>query len=291
MDANEKLQKLLEFHGQMDGKNYFELLGVPEDADDAGVRSAYFGLLKNFNADYFHQVESPEDKQAVEDVNRQLRQAYDALMKEEGRKAYLAKLKGEAPEAGAEEVNIEAIFEADQALAQAENLMERGDFKVAIPKLEKAISLDSKLIEAELRLAYSKFMLLDVDENGKRDPSVVSETRKKLVDGCKTLEHADYLRLYLGVLEKLEGNSAEALKWFKEAVKINPENMSAKREIRMATGEIPDPMLEAKKAAAEKKKKNANGPQKKWLQDTEDDHSVLGRIKWFLAKLDSIKLF
>ena len=291
MDANEKLQKLLEFHGQMDGKNYFELLGVSEDVDDAGVRSAYFGLLKNFNADYFHQVESAEDKQAVEEVNRQLRQAYDALMKEEGRKSYLAKIKGEVPEGSAEEVNIEAIFEADQALAQAENLMDRGDFKVAIPKLEKAISLDNKLIEAQLRLVYSKYMLLDVDENGKREPSVVYETRKKLVDGCKELEHADYLRLYLGILEKLEGNPDEALKWFKEALKINPENMSAKREIRMATGEIPDPMLEAKKAAAEKKKKKMNGPQKKWLQDIEDDHTIWGKIKWFLAKLDSVKLF
>ena len=94
MDTNEKLQALKAFHAGMGDKNYFELLGVDESADDAAIRTAYFNLLKLYGADYFHHVVDSEGRNAVDEVNAQLRKAYDTLSKKARRDAYIESLHG-----------------------------------------------------------------------------------------------------------------------------------------------------------------------------------------------------
>lgn len=279
MEANEKLDLLLKFHSQMAGKNHFELLGVQEDVNDEAVRSAYFALLKTYNADYFHHVTDPEKRKAIDEVNRQLRVAYDTLMKQSSREAYLASIKGTAPAEAEKEIDIADVFEADQALSQARSLMERGDFRIAITKLEKAVKLDPKSIESSVRLTYAKFMMSDVNASGKRDSKLVDETREKLKTACEELPNADYLRVYLGNIEKLEGNSSAALTWFKKALRINPNNMWAKREIHMAEN------------AADSKKPAQNNKEDETPETETAESGLMGQIKGLIKKLNNIKLF
>ena len=240
LDANEKLGLLLEFHSQMADKNHFELLGVPEDVDDSGVRSAYFELLKLYNADFFHHITDPEKCKAIEEVNSKLRTAYDTLMKEPARQAYLASLHGLPPEESEKEFDIADIFEAENLSSRAQLQMEKGDFKVALGNLEKAFELDPKSPEIPALLAYARLMESEVDESGKRDPKLIEETRAQLEAACLELPYGDFLRVCLGNLEKAENHPEKALEWFKDAVNINPDNMWAKRELRMS-GAIEDP--------------------------------------------------
>ena len=247
MDTNEKLQALKAFHAGMGDKNYFELLGVDESADDAAIRTAYFNLLKLYGADYFHHVVDSEGRNAVDEVNAQLRKAYDTLSKKARRDAYIESLHGNGDMA--QNVDMAAVFEAEQAVSQAKALMERGEFNVAIQKLEKAHRIDPKSPEVSARLQYSRFMVSEVDKSGKRNSFTVKETLECLELACENMPKADFLRVYLGDVEKLNGNTENALNWYREALKLNKENYTAKREI-MLIEERQKKALESEKAPA-----------------------------------------
>ena len=245
MDTNDKLEALKKFYSEINGKNHFELLGVDQNADDAAIRSAYFGQMKKYGADYFHHVTDPDSRKAIDEVNRQLRLAYDAIGKQAKRESYIASLNGD-PQAPAEKsIDIAEVFEAEQALSQARILMERGEFNVAIKKLEKARKIDGSSLETKVRLFYAQFMTMNVDENNKRNPIAVKEIRETLENACEELPNAGYLRTYLGDIENLEGNTEAATKWYKQALKIEPDNITAKRQLMLIEERQQKPAKEA----------------------------------------------
>lgn len=233
MDTNTKLEGLKQFRETMADKNDFELLGVEESADDAAVRSAYFGLIKLYGADFFHHVVDAESREAIDDVNRRLRAAYDNIGKEAKRKLYIERLHGGVAFEADAHIDIADVFECEQALSQARALMERGEFAIALQKLEKAQKLDKKSMEIRARLAYVHFMLMDVDASGRRKRIEVEEIRSVIEEAAKVMEYADFLHVYLGDIEKLEGDNDKALACYKEALKINAENLQAQREVRL----------------------------------------------------------
>ena len=69
-------------------KNLYEVLGVPEDATEAQVRSAYRKLAIKYHPD-----KNPDDPEA-ETRFKELTQAYEVLSDKQKRQAYDARLKG-----------------------------------------------------------------------------------------------------------------------------------------------------------------------------------------------------
>ena len=244
MDANEKLEALKKFRAEMAGKDHFALLGVGLDATDDQVRAAYFGLMKMYGADYFHHVVDPDDRAAIEEVNRQLRVAYNEIGRAAKRDAYRAALGGGSAKPMQEHVDFESVFEAEQALSLARTLMDRGNFNVAIQKLEKAAKLDGKSQEVEARLLYSRYMLMDVDAKGKRNPEEVKNTRERLEAIADEMPNADYVRVYLGDIENLDGTPEKAQKWYKAALRINDDNIAAKRAVMLFETRAKQPKAE-----------------------------------------------
>ena len=235
-----KLADLRAFKQVMDGMNDFEILDVPQTCDDSAVRAGYFGRMKKFSADYFHC--SPADvMEDVNAVNKRLREAYEHLQTADKRKALLEAMKEAAAKpvqnmptepVNNEPVDIEAVFAAEQAMSRAITLMERGDFKMARKYLDTAQQKDPASHELGARIAYADYMLLELDENGHRPAGAVDKARKALEAAAKEWPNADYIRLYQGEIEKLEGNEAKALEFYKEANTINP-TPSAQQEIKL----------------------------------------------------------
>ena len=246
MDTNDKLQALLKFNREIEGRNYFEVLGVNQNSSEAEIRSAYFDLLKLYGADYFMHVTEASARAAIDNVNMTIRQAYETLSKPDKRADYIAELSGDTSARG---IDIADVFEAEQSLSQARSLMERGDFNIAAQKLEKTIQLDPKSVEAAARLAYARYMLLEVGADNKRNQERVEECRQKLTETLEQMPKADYLRFYLGAIENLEGNRDKAIDWYKKATKMNPDNLQAKRGIKL----IEDWQLRSKQEAEKPK--------------------------------------
>lgn len=230
-----KLNELKSYRNKTEGLNHFEVLGVERTADDATVRSAYFDLLKKYGADYFHATTDPDDCREIDLVNQRIRNAYNALAQAEGRQSYADKLDGKVTEdsKASEEIDIATVFEVEQALSQARVLIDRGEFEVALQRLKRIVSLDPEAIEAKARMAYVKYMLLEPSALGKRDANAVQASKLILEETIPLLPNALYLRLYLGDIEKLEGNKDRALTWYKAALAIDANNATAKRAIKL----------------------------------------------------------
>lgn len=251
MQLDAKIADLRAFKATMSGMNDFEILDVKQDCDDSAVRAGYFGRMKRFSADFFHN--SPAD--VIEDaniVNKRLREAYEHLQTAEKRQLVLETLKSKEdkpkaaePEAPAnnDPVDIEAVFAAEQALSRAITLMERGDFKMARKYLDTAQQKDPASHELDARIAYADFMLLELDAKGHRPAAEVAKAKKILEKAAADWPNADYIRLYQGDIEKLEGDEEKALEFYKAANAISPST-NAQQEIRLL-----EKRLEAKKNA------------------------------------------
>ena len=60
-------------------RDYYEVLGVPKDADDATLKKAYRTLAKKYHPDA--NINNPNKDQA-EEMFKEIQQAYQQIMKE-----------------------------------------------------------------------------------------------------------------------------------------------------------------------------------------------------------------
>ncbi len=63
--------------------NYYDVLGVKEDASEEEIKKAYRNLVKAFHPDYYH-----GDKEFAEEKTRELNRVYETLRDAESRKKY-----------------------------------------------------------------------------------------------------------------------------------------------------------------------------------------------------------
>jgi curved DNA-binding protein CbpA len=83
----QKRRVLIAFYG-LEGKNYYQLLGVDQDADKKEVRSAYFELSRLFHPDSMFGKELGTFKTKMETVFKRLTEAYEVLGRSQRRKEY-----------------------------------------------------------------------------------------------------------------------------------------------------------------------------------------------------------
>ncbi|HTU58811.1 MAG TPA: J domain-containing protein, partial [Polyangiales bacterium] len=83
----QKRRVLVAFYG-LEGKNYYQLLGLDQDADKKAVRSAYFELSRLFHPDSMFGKNLGTFKTKMETVFKRLTEAYEVLGRSQRRKEY-----------------------------------------------------------------------------------------------------------------------------------------------------------------------------------------------------------
>ncbi len=81
-------RRILTAHAAMEGRDFYQLLGVPRDADKKDIRAAYFELSKIFHPDSLFGKELGSFKTKMEAVFKRLTEAYEALGRHQKRKEY-----------------------------------------------------------------------------------------------------------------------------------------------------------------------------------------------------------
>jgi tetratricopeptide (TPR) repeat protein len=87
IDDSIKRRILNAFYGS-EGKNYYQLLGLPRDADKKAIKAAYFELSKLFHPDSLFGKELGPFKSKMEVVFKRLTEAYEVLGRNQRRKEY-----------------------------------------------------------------------------------------------------------------------------------------------------------------------------------------------------------
>lgn len=208
-------EEVLKLAKEKDKMNFYELLGVKEDATEEDIRKAYFEAAKKFHPDKFSSFPEFFTYRAVlEDYFATINQAYQILNNKEERKKYDMELKGEKKkEFDPKERARELLIEAKKAISAKQN-------SLAIQKLSEIIYLKQEDWKV-LQLLGKLYM----EENKLKEAE--NFLRKSLSLDDKQYETYNLL----GDLYLRAGLKQRAIKEYQKAIELNPANLEAKEKL------------------------------------------------------------
>ena len=212
----------------IDGQNYFQMFGLPESADGAQARDAYFAAVKKWHPDRLPPELEPL-RPCAEEVFRQLTEAKDTLVDDEKRARYrkIARDGGGTP---ASDRKLIAILTAAQEFEKANVLSNRGRFDEALESLDVVLELDPDQAD---HYALKAWVKLNVSPPG--DPAPLEEVLSLCDDALRRAAKAYNERaLYTKALTlKRLGKDDQAYACFRAVVENNPRHVEAAREMRL----------------------------------------------------------
>jgi len=217
----ESPDKIIEFYIQLKGKNYFELLAIGQDADDARVEECYRARLGEFARDRFPASVEPELEAKLEEINTDVIKAYEALRSAERRQAYLERLKEKT-----EQKKSASPLTAEKFLQDGIKSVRSRDYANAQKMFEQAVALSPNEPEYYSYLGWTIFcnQALDADEKAQL-------AKEKISQAIKMNPNMDSARVFMGKILQAEGDEKGAVREFKMALKCNPNCREARREL------------------------------------------------------------
>jgi len=101
--TREERRRIETFLVRAESFDFYRLLGVNPGASRAEIRSAYFGLARQFHPDAYYGRDIGAARRRLERIFRQLTRAYEVLSRSKSRRAYDEYLQGQAILQGREE--------------------------------------------------------------------------------------------------------------------------------------------------------------------------------------------
>ncbi len=206
----------------MDEQTFFEMLGVSMDAPDAAIRQAFLKLATKWHPD---RVASPAVKEAYQRVFALFNEAHQTLSNPKSRERY-ARIARDGGGTPAAQRKIEAMLEADNLAQRAEVHLKRKEIVDAERLAREAMALSD---EDPAVLATLGAVLIE-----QNTPETLEEAVGVLVKSVAISPNSDHAHTLLGAAYKRRGDGARSLQHFQKAAELNPKNIDAAREVRLA---------------------------------------------------------
>jgi curved DNA-binding protein CbpA len=187
--------------------NYYDVLGVPHDAEESIIRERFRILARERHPD---RVSEPEKKKAAEDRFQLLTEAVNVLTNEARRKAHDFELDKQKP-AAQDAQSIARVF-----LAKGVKSYKAGDFPDAIQQFDMAVKHYDKDAKT---LHYLAMACLKVVGQVRKGVDAIEAAIK--LDPNNALFHRDAGKLYAlaGLNSKAERHYEQALTWLPDDAK------------------------------------------------------------------------
>jgi len=219
---HDELRETIEAYLASNPQNYYETLGIDRTAPTPTIRSAFFQLARVWHPDRLP-AELSDLKSRVTKAFASMGEAHQTLCDEKKRADY-DRLLVEAPTS--EQAQVATILEASSAFQRAEVLVKKKDYKGALQKASRAYELDPTQADHVALYAWIPGL----------EKTTGLEDLVKLLDRAIEDDKENVRALwYRAQLLKKAGKHLRALKDFKEIVKLKPNHMEAKRELRVHT--------------------------------------------------------
>ena len=216
-------QKITDAYQALAQQNHYEVLGVTREASRDEVKRAYFRLAKMYHPDRHFQPGMSGLKETLETLFRRITEAYDTLLMERTRKAYDAELT--LKKFGRRDRRERTVGPADKAahsVAEAQAAWKNGDTSTAVYLFEQAVAV------APDRAAYHTLLAQALSQLKGRQRD--AETHFKRAIELEPATAENYIGL--GLLYKAGKFDQRALQRFEEALVWDPDNTTARNEIR-----------------------------------------------------------
>jgi curved DNA-binding protein CbpA len=220
--VDDDFRRELKERAEATGLSYYELLGVPNDAPNAAIASAFFALAKRWHPDRLG-PDNADLRDLAERVFARIAEAHQVLSDAERRKQYDELVKtGEG--AADEQEQVQRLVRAATNFQKAQVLLRRNN----LPAAEEA----ARAALADAPDEADHIALVAWLESNK--PGADLKAVYKEIDRAARLEYQNLrVRWYRGQLLKRLGRGYAALEDFRFIVEKDPRNVDAQREIRL----------------------------------------------------------
>jgi curved DNA-binding protein CbpA len=207
------------------GRDYFEILGVPNNAGPEEVRAAYVDLAKRTHPDRFTGSSEPV-RQLAEEVFGLISRAHETLSDRTRRLQYIRDRGNQARDAEELEEGHRAL-EAELEFQKGAVCLRQKSYQEAVAHFEEAVRVYPE--EGEYHAYYGwAFYLVNPDAPGR-----LKEALEHVRAGRKLAPRREKPYLFLGRLYKAANRDRVAEKMFARAVQLDPDCVEALRELRL----------------------------------------------------------
>lgn len=225
-ELGEKWKHIAERAAAIEHETYFQMLDIPTDAGADRASQAYLQQVKLWHPDRLPQ-ELGELRPWVQRIFRYLTDAKNTLTDETQRGRYFKAVQGGGG-TPAHDRRLEAVLTAAMEFQKVEILARRRNWEQAWERLETVLELNPEEADYLAMKAYLLFQRHGTDP--KVLPRMLEATQKALeLDPANELAHLSRAQIL-----KRQGRAEEALSHFRKVVEINPQNLEAARELRLA---------------------------------------------------------
>lgn len=152
-EAEKMRAEVLDRLERLDQIDFYELLGVANDAQHAAIRKAYFLAAKRYHPDAIARLGLQDIRREAGEVFSKIAEANEVLSDAKRRAAYDERLAGGAPD-----IDLRVLAQAETFYRKGEILINMGDFRGALGYLKNAVELypDEPVYQSDLGWAYYK---------------------------------------------------------------------------------------------------------------------------------------
>lgn len=206
-------------------QNYYEILGVPEDAQKGVIQGAFFQLAKRWHPDRISN-EVGELRDEATRIFAKMSEAHQVLSDDRLRAEYTDVLKEGGASAG-EQDEIQAVLRAATAFQKAEVLLKRNNLADAEEHARVAVESDPSQADYVALYTWIQSQKPGCDDTTLR--ALISKLNQAVSGEPENLR----ARWYRGQLLKRIGDYDAAVRDFRFVVERDAKHLDATREIRL----------------------------------------------------------
>jgi tetratricopeptide (TPR) repeat protein len=226
-ELGERWQKIVARARLIENQNYFEMLGLDKKAETPEVKAEFFKLAKDFHPDRLPPELAPL-RGCVEVIFGYLNEAHKTLGDDEQRIAYLRSVREGGGTPAAERL-MQQILDSAIAYERVQVFARKHQYDDALELIQKILTVTKD--EPDYH-AMQAWLLMNKFPGEGAPTGKIMEALDRALELQQEHERAHATKAKM--LQRL-GRQAEALRHFKRVVAINPNNLEAAREVRVAS--------------------------------------------------------
>ncbi|HEY5148092.1 MAG TPA: tetratricopeptide repeat protein, partial [Polyangiaceae bacterium] len=225
-DLSERWKAIVDRARTIDRTDYFNMLELARDATREDAEESFFILAKQWHPDRLPTELAPV-RDACSRVFSRMSEAHATLIDDQKRTRYMRLL---ADGSGSPEMQetVAKVVEAATDFQKAEVCFRRNDLAQAEALCRKAVKADETQPDYQAMLAW----LISLKPESQA-PEKAAECIQMLDRAIKMSDRCEKAYFYRGMLAKRVGRFEAAMRDFRRAVELNPNNIDAAREVRL----------------------------------------------------------
>ncbi|HWP91594.1 MAG TPA: DnaJ domain-containing protein [Thermodesulfobacteriota bacterium] len=229
------IEEIQSLHSNLEGKSYYEILGINKSARKEEIKNAYFNLVKKFHPDANPDL-NKDIRERTEEIFTKITVAYETLYDDAKRKEYDSRDEVEKVKS-----QVKLLYDAEIAYKAGEAFLNQRRYREAQEKFLEAVNLNPEEAAYLGALVWARF-LGEIDKD-----RILNDVKKQLEKAIGINPKVAENHYYLGSLYKHMEDLNRAEASFLRAVECNPNYIEAKRELRLLQQRKSDSNIRDKK--------------------------------------------